>query len=321
MDASQQRFLLPEEKRHDIAQLAFEVLQSTHVSSRQLAQLAGKIAASPAVPLGPLLARAVYKAMTGQDIVYPSTQALADIQCYLECLTVAAGGRRWKRSRTLLVAGDAAEYAYAAYTPNHEFPHPMVITFTEQELQLVAQNQYSSTLREIVCILWVVKIILQTDPARVQHIRLQYETDSQAGLQSIMGMKGNASTSPVVKELRLLCALHDVELDVVWSPRSDLHQQIADAYSKVQDGSDWSLHPAMYAQLLLKPVLQGRVPALDVFASSANSNAEGAFYSKYLWVPRVQRSRHHATPWGSLWHRWQQAASVHQWPIPLPGIS
>ena len=151
MDASQQPFLdlLPEEKRHDIAQLASEVLHSTHVSNRQLAQLAGKmIAASPAVPLGPLLARAVYKAMTGQtgwDTVYPSARAaLADIRCYLECLTAAAGGRWWKRSRALLVAGDASEYAYAAYTPNHEFQHPMVITFTEQELQLVPQNQYSA---------------------------------------------------------------------------------------------------------------------------------------------------------------------------------
>ncbi len=49
--------------------------------------------------------------------------------------------------------------------------------------------------------------------------RLLYETDSQTGFYSVMGMKGNASTFPVVKEFRLLCASRDVELEVVWRPR------------------------------------------------------------------------------------------------------
>ena len=49
----------------------------------------------------------------------------------------------------------------------------------------------------------------------MQHKRMVYETDSQTGFYSIMGMKGNASTFPVVKELRLLCAQWDIEVDVV----------------------------------------------------------------------------------------------------------
>ena len=114
-----------------------------------------------------------------------------------------------------------------------------------------------------------------------------------------MGMKGNASTFPVGKELRLLCALHDVELDVVWRPRSDPHQQVADAYCKVQDSSDWSLHPAVYAQLLLEPLLAGRVPALEVFASSANSKVEGAFYSMYL-CPESRGTDAMLHPWATL---------------------
>ena len=45
----------------------------------------------------------------------------------------------------------------------------MVITFTEQELKLVAQNRYSNTPRDILCIVWVVRTIVQTAHARVQH--------------------------------------------------------------------------------------------------------------------------------------------------------
>ena len=58
VDASQQCFLLPEEERRNIAQLALQVLHLTHVTMRirQLAQLAGKmIAASPAVPWDPCM--------------------------------------------------------------------------------------------------------------------------------------------------------------------------------------------------------------------------------------------------------------------------
>lgn len=105
---------------------------------------------------------------TGWDTLYPSQQAaLADIQCYLDAITASEGSRWWKRDKALLVAGDASEYAFAAYTPNGEFHHPIVITFTPQELELVAQNNYSSTLRKILCISWVLKVVLQSAPSRI----------------------------------------------------------------------------------------------------------------------------------------------------------
>ena len=62
----------------------------------------------------------------------------------------------------------------------------------------MASSAFSSTLREILCILHVVRIRLEIDPACIQHKRLRYETDSQAGWHSVMGMKGNDSTFPVV---------------------------------------------------------------------------------------------------------------------------
>ncbi len=161
--------------------------------------------------------------------MYPSSAALqTGMDCFRDTVAVSAGGNWWKRDQMILVAGDASEYAFAAYTPAGELKgNPIVVTFTDHELELQKQNQYSSTLREIVCILKTVKVLLEHAPELVQHRRLCYETDSQTGFHSVMRMKGNASTFPVVKELRLLCAAEDVEIDVVWKSREHANQQVS----------------------------------------------------------------------------------------------
>ena len=78
VDAAEQRFLLPEDKKQRMLQLTSGIISTAHVTNRQLARAAGKmIAATPAVPLGPLFARAIYKAMVGRaawDAVYPTEQ-------------------------------------------------------------------------------------------------------------------------------------------------------------------------------------------------------------------------------------------------------
>ena len=163
VDTEHQRFVLPEDKAADLLQLTDNIMHSTQVSNRQLAQLAGKmIAAAPAFQLSKLFAASLYKAMvreTSWDTVYPSSEAMkADLECFSKSILASDGGNFWKRSNVLLVAGDASEYAFATFTPRGEFSHPMVVTFSEQEQLLMAQNEYSSTLREIICILKTVKV-------------------------------------------------------------------------------------------------------------------------------------------------------------------
>ena len=118
-----------------------------------------------AVPLAPLFARSVYKAMMGQqgwDEVYPSQEALqADLQCFRDTLVTSTVGNWWKREAILLVAGDASEFVYAAYTPEGELGAPIVVSLSAEELQLMEDNEFSSTLREILCILKTTQIILQ----------------------------------------------------------------------------------------------------------------------------------------------------------------
>ena len=119
-----------------------------------------------------------------------------------------------------------------------------------------------------------------------------------------MHMKGHASPSPVVKELRLLCPAEDVEIDVVWklsnqqvsvlrnnsllntgksacaselewfrmrANKSSVCAQVADQWSKVEDNSEWVLHEEVLQELIWDPVLHGRKPALDAFASSTTT--------------------------------------------------
>ena len=142
------------------------VLQQSFITNRMLARVAGNmVAASPAVPLGPLFARGVYEAMHGEegwDNLYPSQAACRqDLQCFVEAVTISTGGNWWKRQATLLVAGDASEFAYEAYTPEGELQHPIVVSFTKEELQLMADKCLSSTLREIVCMLKATEVLLQ----------------------------------------------------------------------------------------------------------------------------------------------------------------
>jgi len=125
-------------------------------------------------------------------------------------------------------------------------------------------------------------VLLQQAPELIQHKRLRYEADSQTGYYSVMSMKGNPATFPVVKRLRLLCAEHDIELDIVWRPREDEHQRIADHWSKVEDDSAWVLNPAAYVILISQEVLGGRLPTIDIFASSTTTKVPDSFYSKYM---------------------------------------
>ena len=66
VNAAEQKFELPEEKKQDLLALIEATVNSPTVSNRQLAKVARKlIAAAPALHLAPLFARAVYQAMAG----------------------------------------------------------------------------------------------------------------------------------------------------------------------------------------------------------------------------------------------------------------
>ena len=114
-----------------------------------LARVAGKmVSVAPAVPIAPLFARAVYKSMMGYrdgvwDTLYPSKDAMtADMETFQLSLHRQQQGTWWKRDQALLIAGDASESAFGAYTPNGELQHAMHIPFSAEQRKIMAENNF-----------------------------------------------------------------------------------------------------------------------------------------------------------------------------------
>lgn len=286
-DLALRAFRIPPEKERALEAQIQQLLARPHVSDRDIARVAGTVMAlSPALDLAPLAARGLMKAMQGVlgwDELYPSPEAMrADLGLVLE-LMAKSTGRRWSlRSTIIQVVGDASETALAAFTPNGEWGAPMVIPFTSEELAAVAENRWSSTARELSVLGKMITTMEEQRPGELRGKLLQYATDSQPGMQGLMRMKGNANTFPIVREVRLLCAALDAELQVIWRPREHALQQIADDWTKVEDESDWSVHPEVVSHILADEALRGYSLGLDVFASATNSVVPTAYFSLFL---------------------------------------
>ncbi|GAX86439.1 hypothetical protein CEUSTIGMA_g13849.t1 [Chlamydomonas eustigma] len=288
VDLKSQAFHVPLEKEAQLQSLIGALQKGVMVADRYDASLAGKVMAlAPALELAPLVAWGLLKAMKGGgmwDEIYPSPAAFkADMELVLALLEAARGkGKPWKaRVAAVRVVGHASETALAAYTPNGELEHPIVIPFTSLELVQVGDNEWSSTARELQVLVKVIQTLSEQSPSLLAGKKLLYCTDSQPGMQALMGMKGNARTYPIVKEARLLCWRMDTELEVIWRPREDAEQQEADRLSKVVDERDWVLNQEVYNNLLLHPSIQGRKPTMDAFALATNSKVPEAYYSLY----------------------------------------
>ena len=196
--------------------------------------------------------------------------------------------------------------------------------------------------------------MLEHAPELVQHRRLLYETDSQTGFHSVMRMKGNASTFPVVKELRLLCAAEDVEIDVVWKPREHANQQVgvwdnnslsntcklacasvlqcfrmhakkssaclhlADQWSKVEDNFEWMLHEEVF-QELYKTQCSRVASLLWMSLLAALPRCQRPFHQ--ISLPRNEGGGCNGATMGLERSGRKQAVGVHQWSFPTHGPS
>ena len=212
------------------------------VSHRVIAKVAGKmVSLAPAIDISPLLARAVHHSHErghAWDDLYPTPAALrADLDLFLQLLHSQNGRKSWHRRPSPVVAvGDASDSACAAYFPHQDLA-PVHVPLSQAEQAAAATGQLSSTTRELMALYYTVVAAAHL----LQHGRLQYFTDCQAEMHSVLGMKGNLATFPWVKGIRLMLAELDCQLGVVWRPRSDPEQRYADWLSKLEDNSQWSL--------------------------------------------------------------------------------
>jgi hypothetical protein len=213
-------------------------------------------------------------------------------------IMATANGKRWSLRRDVLqVVGDASERALAAFTPNGELEGRMVVPFTAEERLAVESNNWSSTARELSVLGKILTTIDEQRPGLLRGVRFQYATDSKPALESLVRMKGNRNTFPIVREVRLRAAQLGTELEVIWRPREHHLQQRADEDSKVVDEADWSLHPEVFSQVVNHPALAGREVDLDAFASPTNTKVPNAYFSMF-WGPGCKGVDAFSQPWG-----------------------
>lgn len=159
-----------------------------------------------------------------------------------------------------------------------------VVDLTPEEQAAAKTEALSSTWRELRAMLTMLEVAEVNCPEVVRHARVQYLTDSMSAKHAANGQKGNRALQQLVRDIWLLCHRLDLQLEVEWRPRGEELQQLADALSKVQDGSQWALNQQVYTSevlALLHRACPGVVDfTVDLFADPSNAKV-AAFFSRF----------------------------------------
>ena len=294
------RFIVPAQKMDAILQLLQALIDKQSVTFREIAQVAGKIISiRRAVHLAPLICRDLWSALVGiasWDEVFSSPAGcLATFDYLVENLEQMNGRRIWARQRGVIVAGDASAVGFGAYPvavdavipadPDQlHIPsssemeqwglHPFRTSFSKQDAELAESNQYSSSSRELDCLLAWLRTVAERKPNVLQHSAMLYLTDSQVAAADVNKMAGSQTTLPIVREIWKLCARLDLELEAKWLPREHYLMRQADRDSKVADESSWAISDWHFEFLCALWQVQ---PTLDPFADNINHRAKRFF--------------------------------------------
>ena len=301
LDAMRRMTFVPADKLNYFLQQAEQLQQMPQVTARQLAKVAGLLVSfTPAVPMAPLYAKGLFKAMTGSQgwdaNMLLSELPLQDLKWWQQNLE-RANGRRWDLQRpSISMASDASESSHAAYQVSgsgsdaDQTEIRMEVAFTPEEMQQQAEHALHSTLRELRAIRLALQVLRDSKPDSIRHSSIQWYTDSQAGAALLSAMKGDAQCLEEVK--RVYAIAMELDLDLVWQWRPRTHELlvVADAYSKEEDTADINFLPAAASALQRRNLRHPRSgsirkwgsPTLDVFAGpTGHEHVADAFYTKY----------------------------------------
>ena len=194
----------------------------------------------------------------------------------------------------------APPFAAAAFSPNGELQHAglgesFMATWQLWQLPLVQQQEFSSTVREVLEPRLLLEALAQAAPQLLTSQSVQYRSDSQTAVSIINGQSGNEWAHPEVRRLWELCKHLDLELQAVWFPRTQLEQQRADALSKEPDSTQWLLSSAAFSMLQLaagslqcggwpqlSPAAGKSRFTIDLFADDYSTKVQKRFFSRYF---------------------------------------
>ena len=226
VDSASCQLLVPSDKVDYIKELIHAALQSSAVTRRQLASIAGVLMSiAPAVYMAPLYTRLLYRAMTGSsrwDVEVEDSQiAEPDLLYWLHNIDMV-NGRTWLRSTEYIhVVGDASSVGYAAFTPNSELPSSMIISIDQSEIERMKVNQLSSVLRETKNVRLALETVINSIPTAQHAGRVfVYTWDCAPAIQGLLKMKGSVEVFPEVERLCLAAAAAQLALDFIWKPRT-----------------------------------------------------------------------------------------------------
>ncbi len=295
VDSETQTLAVPEDKVEALERLVqtLEARAPGAVTHRNVAQVAGKIMSMTlAVAMAPLHARVVGQALAHKaswdEAVGDPVAFLQRARMFLQVLRLK-NGRTWFAKEAplkLRLVGDASEIGTGGFLPDGELGEAssFSVPFTAAQLARRAANDFSSTEREVVAALTCLRFVFAFQPDLLLSRTVQYQTDSQAAMFCVLGMKGTPPCLRAVDGLLTWCAERDCELEVVWYPRTASLQQAADSLSKRPEMSQWSLNADSYRELWDEPCLRGRTPWLDAFADEATTKIPGRFFPA-RWSP------------------------------------
>lgn len=147
-------------------------------------------------------------------------------------------GKRFvqKASTVKIVYSDASEVAYGGYTVG-------VGCEVAHENWTLEESEKSSTWRELAA----VERMIRAFASQLAGGAVCWFTDNQA-VSHIVGVGSRKSElQSLAMAIFKTCLRHAIELEVTWIPREQ--NQVADLISKVIDCDDWSINPALFAQL------------------------------------------------------------------------
>eukprot|EP00873_Tetraselmis_striata_P024069 jgi/Tetstr1/444333/TSEL_032224.t1 len=309
---AQEPFLkIPEEKMAHVVNLTRELSARPQATPRELAQVAGKLySMEKAVPLLPLLCRDLWEETAGTkawDMPSPLQPRLSAYLRFLADHCAKHNGKRiWQRQQGLIVCGDASAIGFGARVvnpygnfegdpdtwavPSHEqlqrWGTPVFQTAFTEALRKAAEDQsYSSTERELDCLLAFLRIALIWMPQLLRHSAMLYLTDSQNTETDIRRMRGGPRVFHTVCEIWQVCLLHDIDLQIKWLPREHALMQCADDESKEEDPSQWALSP-WHTELIQQRWAVANIAfeqkqILDVFGDEVTAKSEH-FFSRAL---------------------------------------
>ena len=295
VDSENQTLSVPEDKVEALDRFVRQLEEAppSSVTYRQVAQVAGKIMAmSPAVSLAPLHARVVGLALAGReswdDAVGDPGFFTQRARLFMSLVRVKNGKAWWAKGThfKLRAVGDASDVGTGGFLPDGELgpDSKFSVPFTAEQAARQAANDFSSTEREVTAAAICLQFIDSHQPGLLRHRTVQYQTDSQAAMFCVLGMKGAPPCLLAVDAFLMWCAERDCELETVWYPRETPAQQAADLLSKHPSLRQWALHQTIYEGLWAEPGLVGRRPYMDLFADEGTTKVAGRFFSPH-WSP------------------------------------